>query len=219
MDVIWTGITSSSLLSDKGQAIYQRLADAAKSHDWPTMFALLDNDAELVNATRPDGISLYAPLHQMAYGGASLDDIKRLIKLGAWRTLQNARGERAIDIAEIRGHQHLLPLLRPRIKHQVPTGILLRIQSHLHDVIHGRVRDLIEQHQLRLPELEPLLELKEPKMWFAVPGMYGGFSYWIDADGASAKLVAESWCRVAGGSGQRHEITSAGSELVAEGFV
>ena len=34
-----------------------------------------------------------------------------------------------------------------------------------------------------------------------------------------AKLVAESWCRVVGGSGQRHEITPAGSRLVEEGFV
>jgi hypothetical protein len=49
--------------------------------------------------------------------------------------------------------------------------------------------------------------------------MYGGFSYRLGAAGVEAKLVSESWCRVAEGSGQRHEITSAGSRLVAEGFV
>jgi len=72
---------------------------------------------------------------------------------------------------------------------------------------------------LRLPELEVLLELDRPQMWFPVPGMYGGFSYWLESTGADAKLVSESWSRVVGGSGQRHEITSAGSRLVEEGFV
>ena len=56
-------------------------------------------------------------------------------------------------------------------------------------------------------------------MWFAVPGMYGGFSYGFESFGVDAKLIAESWCRVVGGSGQRHEITSEGSRLLDEGFV
>lgn len=34
-----------------------------------------------------------------------------------------------------------------------------------------------------------------------------------------AKLVSESWCRVVGGSGQRHELTSEGSRLLEEGLV
>jgi hypothetical protein len=104
------------------------------------------------------------------------------------------------------------------IRH-VPLGILLRIQDHFHAVIRGRADELVHENNLRLPELEPLLELREPKMWFAVPGMYGGFSYWLEADGVEAKLVAESWCRVSAGSGQRHEIASTGSVLVEEGFV
>jgi hypothetical protein len=32
-------------------------------------------------------------------------------------------------------------------------------------------------------------------------------------------LVAESWCRVVGGSGQRHEVSPAGATLPEEGFV
>jgi hypothetical protein len=54
-----------------------------------------------------------------------------------------------------------------------------------------------------------------------VPGMYGGFSYRLEVAGVEAKLVSESWSRVVDGSGQRHEITSAGSQLVEveEGFV
>jgi hypothetical protein len=72
---------------------------------------------------------------------------------------------------------------------------------------------------MRLPELEPLLELASPKMWFPVPGMMGGFSYWLEETGVNAKLVSESWSRGVGGSGQRHIITSEGSTLEAEGFV
>ena len=63
------------------------------------------------------------------------------------------------------------------------------------------------------------MELDRPQMWFPVPGMYGGFSYRLEAAGVEAKLVSERWSRVVGGSGQRHEVTSEGSRLVEEGFV
>ena len=49
--------------------------------------------------------------------------------------------------------------------------------------------------------------------------MYGGFVYWLEQAGDDARLVTESWCRVAGGSGQRHAVTAASQQLVAEGFV
>jgi hypothetical protein len=51
-------------------------------------------------------------------------------------------------------------------------------------------------------------------MWFAIPGRYGGFIYRLEP-----LLVAESWCRVAGGSRQGHEIIASGSKLVEKGFV
>lgn len=138
---------------------------------------------------------------------------------GAWRTLRNARGERALDIAERRSHRHLLVPLTPEYKHRVPMGVLLKIQTLFHDVIRGRSERLVKKQRLRLPELEPLLELGRPKMWFAVPGMYGGFSFRLVSEGVRAKLICESWSRIVGGSGQRHEITSVGSQLVDEGFV
>jgi hypothetical protein len=40
-----------------------------------------------------------------------------------------------------------------------------------------RAAQLVFEEALRLPELEPLLELETPSVYFAVPGMYGGFSY------------------------------------------
>jgi hypothetical protein len=48
--------------------------------------------------------------------------------------------------------------------------------------------------------------------------VYGGFNYRLERAGVEPLLLAESFCRVAGGSGQRHEITASGSRLVEEGF-
>ena len=219
MDIIWDGITQSETLNEDAANTRIALADAAKSYKWPTVFELLSKYGEFVNSCRPGGKSLYAPLHQAAYAGAPADIVHRLLELGAWRTLQNARGERAVDVAERKGHHQLRETLEPVLKHQVPIGVLLKIQSHFHEVIRGRIDRELPNHGLRLPELEPLLELDRPQMWFPVPGMYGGFSYCLESTGADAKLVVESWCRVVGGSGQRHEITTYGSRLVEEGFV
>jgi hypothetical protein len=218
MEPVWDGATRSETLNEDSVRVRQGLADAARSYDWPRVIAIVSEHQELVNATRPDGSSLYAPLHQAAHGGAPAEIVHRLIGLGAWRTLQNVRGERPVDIAERRGHLHLLGILTPDLKRHVPLGILLKLQAHFHTVILGRAEREVREHELRLPELEPLLEFDDLRVWFAVPGMYGGFSYRLETEGVEAKLVSESWSRVVEGSGERHEITSAGSQLVAEGF-
>lgn len=219
MDVQWSGITRAETLRSEAVIARSKLADAAREFRWSRVLELVAENPELVNGSRPDGRSLYAPLHQAAHGGAPVEVARRLVDLGAWRTLQNARGERPVDVAVRMGQVHLLGDLEPVYKHKVPLGVLLKIQSHFHEVIRGRADALVKQHALRLPELEPLLELDQPEIWFSVPGMYGGFSYRLESAGVEAKLVAESWCRVEGGSGQRHEITSEGSQLVEEGFV
>jgi hypothetical protein len=219
MDIIWDGLARSEMLNDWAANSRNALADAAKAYNWPRVFELISEHKEFINSCRPDGKSLFAPLHQAAHTGAPVDIIHRLIEMGAWRTLQNARGERPVDVAERKGHHHLRGVLEPMLKHRVPLGVLLKIQSHFHGVIRGRIdRELLDLG-LRLPELEPLLELDRPQMWFPVPGMTGGFSYRLESTGVEAKLVSESWRRVVGGSGQRHEITSEGSCLIEEGFV
>jgi hypothetical protein len=219
MDIIWDGVTRAETLQDQWLAIRSVLADSAKTGDSSKVLGILGKHTELTNTFRPGGKALYAPLHHAAYGGASVEVVNRLIELGAWRTLQNSRGERPVDVAERRDHGHLLDVLEPVFRRRVPFGILGKIQTHFHGVIRGRADSLVQQHALRLPELEPLLELVEPKMWFPIPGMYGGFSYWLESDGVEATLIAESWCRVEAGSGQRHEVTSEGSRLMDEGFV
>lgn len=212
----WNGATKAATWNDEMRTTRHALADAAKSSDWPRVLQALSSDASLVNATRPGGTSLFAPLHQVAYSGATIEVVQKLIGLGAWRTLQNARGERPLDVAERQGHRHLHAVLLPEYKHVVPLGVLLKIQSHFHAVIRERADRLVKEHQLRLPELEPLLELESAEMWFPVPGMYGGFKYRLKTAGVEAKLVSESWCRVVDGSEEFHVVTSSGAQRVDE---
>ncbi|MDG3011291.1 ankyrin repeat domain-containing protein [Rhodococcus sp. D2-41] len=215
--MIWDG--AGVALSGDDLQLQHKLADAAKRCDWAVVAAILEEEPRLVNSTRPGGPSLFAPLHQAAYANAPVEVIRDLVARGGWLTLENARGERPVDVATRRGHNEAAAELEPRLARTVPYGVLAKIQQHFHEVIRGRVADLVEESRLRLPELQPLLETETCEVYFPVPGMYGGFSYCLEEEGVEAKLVAESWCRVAGGSGQRHEITSAGSTLVAEGFV
>ena len=91
----------------------------------PVCLNLLAEHPELVNSCRPGGPSLYAPLHQAAHGGAPIEVVRRF-EMGAWRTLQNSRGERPLDVADLKGHNHLLQVLEPVYKHRVPIGVLLK---------------------------------------------------------------------------------------------
>ena len=218
-EFIWDGVRLSSTVREEWLEARAAVADAAREYDWRRLLRLLENHDELVNSVRPDGWSLYAPLHQAAHGGAPAEVVVKLIGMGAWRTLRTARGERPVDVAARKGHTRLLRALEPVLLHVVPTTALFRIQVNFHEVIRSRADALVREHQLRLPELEPLLEIRQAPVWFAVPGMYGGFSYELEADGEQSRLIVESWCRVVEGSGQRHVVSAAGSTLVEEGFV
>ncbi len=220
LSIAWDGITGADVLDDAQLASRHALADAARDGAWATLLARIAQQPALVNATRPGGTSLDAPLHQAAYGGAPQEVVAELLRLGASRMLRDARRERAVDIAARCGHRHLVEPLTPQPRRFVPDDTLRAIQRHFHDMIVGRIAHL-RVDALRLPELEPLLEYDEQadRMWFAVPGMYGGFDYALRTDGDAAVLVSASWSRVVGGSGQRHEITADGCTLVEEGFV
>ena len=207
------------LRSDLEQA-RDAVADVGYRADWNALLALLRKHPQLANAVRLEGSSHYAPLHQAAWHGAPLSATAGLVGNGAWRMLRNAKGERPIDVAERKGHRHLIDLLRPEIGRGVPNDVLSAVQAAFHATIVGRIGRDREASGLSLPQLGPMLEhgLEGP-WWFPVPGMYGGFSYWLEKDGKDALLISESWNRVIGGSGERHEITASGSRLVATGFV
>ncbi|MEI7956802.1 MAG: hypothetical protein WCJ66_16680 [Verrucomicrobiota bacterium] len=97
--------------------------------------------------------------------------------------------------------------------------VLARIQELFHGLIRSRAREggipmpkhLPSLHDLRVDEAEP--------RWFAVPGMYGGFSFRLQAHALGPRIVTESWCRVVDGSGMRHTITPTQVVLDEQGFV
>lgn len=218
-DLQWDGVVESRLLDEAVVRTRHVFADDAKHGRWDRIAATLKGHPGLINSTRLDSDSRYTALHQAAYLGATPQTIEALVAAGAWRTLLNNRGERPVDVAVRQNNRHLSRFLEPVLRRSVPTGILHAIRDNFHNVIRGRIRDLDDADQLRLPELEPLLEFDTVKTYFGVPGMYGGFSYWLENDGIEATLIAESWCRVVEGSGQRHAITSVGAALTDEGFV
>ena len=218
-ELYWDGITKSKTLDPLAARERNRVADNAKGCGWSELIAILAGDPHLVNTTRPDGKAAYAPLHHAAFGGAPVDTVHHLLKLGAFRTLRDSQGSRPVDIAFDRGHRHLLAILEPEFKRRMGPDVLSAIQGHFHALIRERASELVSEHSLRLPELEIVLEFTRTKFWFAIPGMYGGFVFWLVGKESEPKLITESWCRVAEGSGQRHEITEHGSRLIDEGFV
>jgi hypothetical protein len=100
-----------------------------------------------------------------------------------------------------------------------PTSDLGRIEKHFHELIRARARDQLGEAANSLPRLVPDIGTENDPAWFAVDGMDGGFKYWWDSSAAGPRLMSESWSRTVSGSGQLHEITPAGSRLLAEGFI
>lgn len=96
--------------------------------------------------------------------------------------------------------------------------LLTKIETNFHAVIRSRAADLVAQHQLKLPHIDESILGQDHAGWFAVPGMFGGFSFWLEQRGTELVLVTESWCRVVEGSEQRHEVTAEAWTLVEEGF-
>jgi hypothetical protein len=109
------------------------------------------------------------------------------------------------------------PVSRP-VTHNSEAS-LQRLTAHFHDTIRQRAGSLIAEHRLELPSLEGVPDAEDRAAWFPIPGMYGGFKYWLENQRDSPELICESWCRVVAGSGQRHRITEEGAKLVDEGFV
>lgn len=86
----WYGLTKAEGLPEETLATQMTLADAAKASDWEKVESILEEHEWLVNSWRPGGTSLFTPLHQAAFVGATSTIVRRLIKRGAFRTLQNA---------------------------------------------------------------------------------------------------------------------------------
>lgn len=96
----------------------------------------------------------------------------------------------------------------------LPEPRLTVIQAHFHALIRSRVGHLLEKHQLQLPDLSVIKQGPEPKGHFPIPGMYGGFNFWLEGQGDQAKLIVLSFSRIVGGSEQFYSIHSDGWRLI-----
>ena len=193
------------------------LADAAKVGRWDLVLGLLAKpDVRLeVNGWRPGGPSWFTPLHQAAWLGAPSDVVEQLVDLGAWRTLRAADGRTPADIARDRGHEHLAELLAPRSLRTTGSERCDALDEPLAQLVESRIRPQLSV-RLRHPQTSVLTELPEGStLWHGIPGMYGGFRIEL----MRGYLHVESWCRVVGGSGQAHVVTTEGAILVDQGFV
>lgn len=197
----WDGATLRTSSSPPEVARRDRIADAARDGHWPHLLGLLDSRS--VNLVRLGAADGFASLHHVAWHGAPVEVAQRLVELGAWRLLRTTAGQTPLAIARQRGHQHLLDVLAPVVRHPVADDVLRGLEEHLHLLIRGRVAELVLKWQLRLPQLAPLTELTEPKLWFPVPPLYGGFAIELQGD----ELEVKSWNRVVGGWERTHRVT------------
>jgi hypothetical protein len=211
----WDGVLYRA--TSPGWAVGARidLAVASQAYDWWTVFDLILHHPHFINSTRPDEPSRLAPLHRAAGGGVPPEIANRLIAAGAWRGLRTAAGERPVDIARRCGHTHLLAALEPPCRVSITPAALDALQKQFHELIHQRMREFDVPHELRLPELEVLLELDRPELWFPIPGMNGGFQFRLQSAPTGPRLISASWSRLVSGSEERHEITESGVRTVA----
>lgn len=99
---------------------------------------------------------------------------------------------------------------------------LKKIEKFFHELIMFRAGHLIEEYEVEMPHITlDLLEKTDSfnRECFPVPGMYGGFYYFLTMENNEYLLNVDSWSRIVGGSGQTHEITVKKCELIAEGFI
>lgn len=210
----WPGVIDPEALSAGFVAERHRLADAARAGEWPGVLEALDSSHWLtVNQWRIGGDSWFAPLHQAAWRGAPRSVVEELLRRGAWRSLRTADGDRPVDLAARRGHDHLADMLAVADLEPDEMRRHDAWDRHLAALIGERTAHL-DPVRLRPVPTELLARESIPRLWLAYPGMYGGFGITRAGD----RLRVTSTSRIAGGWGQEHEITEAGCELVAEGL-
>lgn len=228
----WAGVLEPSMMSEAVVSAGHRLADAAKAGDWRAVLELLEGGSEgfglkdrplTPNLWRPGSPKWFTPLHQAAWHGAPLPVVSALIERGALRSLQDAKGRTARDVAVGRKRpDDLIALLTPRRSPLDDQRVAL-FDRYLAEVIDARVREFgldrdyphrDPRKALRYPPVGVLHEAPGQSVWFPIPGMYGGFHITL----RQGYLESLSWCRVAGGSAQAHVITQRGIVLADEEF-
>ncbi len=177
----WDGMTVAKMMTPESADYRHRLFSSAEAGDWPELFELLAqrderNAGYTINAVRPNDSTWYTFLHYAALANAPGEVAEKLLSKGHFRSIRCAAGERPVDLAKRLGHAHLLPLLEPTRKHDIPEEKLAPIQDQFHQLISEELSSFDRQH-LRLPPLEVLLERDDLTMTFFLPSKFGGFVF------------------------------------------
>jgi hypothetical protein len=202
-------------LLSESKAIDQALA----AGDWPSVIRVLEGSSDLVNAVFPKNRKQSTLLHMAAVGEASPYIVEELLRLGAFRTVKDASGLQAVEIAERAGADYLLTLLKPETNRNLEPERL----SFIQEMFHGFLRTFMLAYKtpvpLRLPQLSVFTEVDRLRVWFPIPMMAGGCNFWIEEEERQSVLHAETWCRICDGSGMHHRITPFEITVIEEGFV
>lgn len=158
-------------------------------------------------------------IHQAAFHKAPLY-ILQIMNVDKYPlSLPDGEGRLPIDHMDPSMTQDYKDLLTPIYKLNVLPLELKLIQVNFHAVIQDRIETMIEKYNLVLPVLSVLLEdiSTFDKVYFDVPGMDGGFTYWFQLDKSKTEVLS-LWCRsssnLVGYSEQLHECTAEGWALV-----
>ncbi len=215
--VDWLGVLVPRVqLNERLLVPRDRLADSAKSGDWGSALATLDDNPTLTaNDWRPGGSSWFGPLHQAAWLGAPESVVRALVERGAWRSLKDSAGRRPADIARERGHTESVDALTPVYDVSLAPEAAAAMSRRLAELVEeAAAKSADGRVEIRHLDVMCLAE-RSDRVWFPIPGMYGGFSVEL----YKRRLHVASWSRVVGGSGRAYVITADRTVLVDEGFV
>ena len=100
--------------------------------------------------------------------------------------------------------------------HEADQGEVQAIEKRFHELIRHRAGHLEGFDSLQLPSLHPIMR---GRIWFPIPGMYGGFNYEFEVIEGELTLQTESGSRVGGGSFQDHHISAVDCKLIRDGYL
>jgi ADP-ribosyl-[dinitrogen reductase] hydrolase len=213
-DPHWNGVIHR--ITSKSHAGGDGLLPALEARDWGALLRLVRETPTLVNTVYRKGRSTFHLLHEVARRNAPADLVHELVRLGAFRTVADSAGQTPIDVAMKNGAHDLAWALQPTIVNPLEPRRVAFIQELFHGLIRAVMLGYNISDELWLPQLSILTEAKDQKIWFPIPGMYGGFHFWLEQPSGPV-LIADHWCRVFAGSDMRHRITPTEVILVEEG--
>ena len=220
----WPGTVNRAYMIDTEFQEGSFLADYAKAGKWAKVLEILRPENHLVNVNQswPGDGTGSTVLHRAVELAAPDDVVAALLDRGALRSLRNADGRTAYDIAADTGQ----PPSRLDVLRVAPSpfdaGQCAALDANVADVIDHYIRPIFGAQDLRrmirYPPVEVLHEPPGQELWLQVPMMMGGFRIML-RDGHVELLGGY---RRPGESGEwrvvthRFVVTPSGTELVSE---